>query len=69
MTPSERAKELGAKSLSQIAEANGKPVQTLINWHRESPELFDNVVRGTLADKRLNALKEVVQALRDGDCI
>ncbi|MGL5729338.1 MAG: hypothetical protein ACRCYD_15985 [Plesiomonas sp.] len=41
MTPSERAKELGCKSLAQVAKAVGQSVQTLINWFSSRPKVFD----------------------------
>lgn len=46
---SEQAKQLGCKSLKQISEQVGKPVQTLINWHRDSNALFVAVCVGVAA--------------------
>lgn len=54
MTPSQQAKAAGIKSLKQVSEMQGfKPcgrpvvsVQTLINWHRDKPLLFANVLAG-----------------------
>ena len=46
MKASEQAKQLGCKSLKQISEQVGKPVQTLINWHRDSNALFVAVCVG-----------------------
>ncbi|MGL4600256.1 MAG: hypothetical protein ACRCVE_01865 [Plesiomonas sp.] len=41
MTPSQRAKELGCKSLAQVARATEQSEQTLINWFRSRPKVFD----------------------------
>jgi hypothetical protein len=54
MTPSQQAKAAGLKSLSQVRDMlgtnkNGHPMvslQTLINWHRDKPELFEVVLLG-----------------------
>jgi hypothetical protein len=42
-TASELAKAYGAKNLKVVAGYYGKPPQTLINWHRDSPLLFQAV--------------------------
>lgn len=54
MTPSQQAKSTGLKSLSQVrdtlgANKNGHPMvslQTLANWHKNKPELFEVVLIG-----------------------
>lgn len=48
MTPAKRAKELGAKSLTQVSHFTGKSLQTLTNWFHDSPALFDAVVVGVV---------------------
>lgn len=48
MTPSKRAKQLGAKSLNQVAEETRQSLQTLSNWFYNKPELFDVVVIGVV---------------------
>jgi hypothetical protein len=40
MTASQKAKQLGCKSLTQVAELTGASLQTLTNWHKNKPELF-----------------------------
>ena len=35
MTAAKRAKELGAKSLAQVAQDCGQSVQTLNNWYKD----------------------------------
>jgi hypothetical protein len=40
MTASQKAKKLGCKSLTQVAELTGASLQTLTNWHKNKPELF-----------------------------
>jgi hypothetical protein len=39
-TASQKAKQLGCKSLTQVAELTGASLQTLTNWHKNKPELF-----------------------------
>ena len=46
MTPSKRAKELGCKNLLQVANKTKQSEQTLINWFKNKPELFDVVCVG-----------------------
>lgn len=46
MSPSQIAKAEGLKSLAQVSEFTGVSVQTLINWHKNKPRLFDVVVIG-----------------------
>lgn len=41
MTPSQRAKELGCKSLAQVVKVTEQSEQTLINWFRSRPKVFD----------------------------
>ena len=48
MSASHRAKELGAKSLKQIAEAWGTTTQALSYQHKENPHKFDIIVSGVL---------------------
>ena len=43
---STRAKLIGLKSLTQVSGMGGKPMQTLRNWNRENPFLFDIVLVG-----------------------
>jgi len=40
MTASQKAKQLGCKSLTQVSELTGASLQTLGNWHKNKPELF-----------------------------
>ncbi len=54
MTPSQQAKSVGLKSLTQVKEhlgtkSNGQPVvslNTLTNWHKHKPKLFQAVLIG-----------------------
>ena len=49
MTPSQQTKSVGLKSLAQVSEMTGVSRQTLINWHRNKPNLFSVVLYGCLA--------------------
>lgn len=46
MTPAQQAKWEGLKSLSQVSEMTGVSLQTLTNWAKNKPELFDVVLLG-----------------------
>lgn len=48
MTPSRRAKELGAKSLKQVAEKFGCTVDNLNAKFKSKPHQFDIIVRGVV---------------------
>jgi hypothetical protein len=49
MTPSQTAKQIGCKSLSQVSQLTGVSLQTLSNWHKDKPELFKVVCTGVVA--------------------
>lgn len=49
MTPSQTAKHHGCKSLAEIARITKQSEQTLINWHKHKPELFNVVCVGVAA--------------------
>jgi len=46
MTPSQKAKTYGLRSLSQVSELTGVSLQTLGNWHKNKPALFHIVCTG-----------------------
>jgi transcriptional regulator with XRE-family HTH domain len=48
MTPSQQAKAAGLKSLLQVSELTGVSIQTLSNWAKNKPELFEVVINGCL---------------------
>jgi len=48
MTPSEQCKKAGLKSLAQLVRITGESKQTLINWHRNKPQLFKVVIAGAV---------------------
>jgi hypothetical protein len=49
MTASQKAKQLGCKSLKQITDKTGASLQTLTNWHHHKPDLFYVVCVGVAA--------------------
>ena len=49
MKPSEECKNAGLKSLAHLVEISGVSEQTLINWHRSKPIVFDLVLRGAVS--------------------
>ena len=46
MTPSQQAKSVGLRSLTQVSELTGVSLQTLSNWHKDKPRLFSVVIDG-----------------------
>lgn len=48
MTPSKRAKELGAKSLKQVADSFGCTVDNLNAKFKSKPHQFDIIVIGVV---------------------
>jgi hypothetical protein len=48
MTASQQAKSTGLKNLLQVTELTGVRAQTLINWHKNKPKLFNIVLLGCL---------------------
>jgi len=53
--PSEKCKKAGLKSLAELSEMTGKPVQTLIRWHEDDPVFFDILLRGAVSKKHCAA--------------
>lgn len=49
MTASQQAKAAGLKSLLQVQKLTKQSAQTLINWHRDKPELFRVVIAGCVS--------------------
>ena len=48
MTASKHCKALSGLSLAEVSRRIGKPRQTLENWYRDNPALFEVVCRGCL---------------------
>lgn len=53
-TPSKRAKELGAKSLKQVADAFGCTVDNLNHKFKNKQYQFDIIVLGVIAQNNEN---------------
>lgn len=56
MTPSEQAKILGLDSLAELVRLSMVSEQTLINWHKNKPRLFECVCLGAVAFKKQGSL-------------
>lgn len=52
MKPSEKCKQAGLKSLNELAEISGESVQTLNNWFKYKPAVFDLVLRGAVMKRQ-----------------
>ena len=50
-TVTQQATDLGLESLSQVIELSGVSRQTLDNWSKNKPELFEVVLLGCIAKK------------------
>jgi len=48
MTPSEQCHSAGLKSLAELSRISEVSQQTLINWSRNKPRLFEIVVAGAV---------------------
>jgi hypothetical protein len=53
MKPSDQCKAAGLKSLAELSRISGESVQTLNNWHRNKPKLFEIVLKGCLEEKSI----------------
>lgn len=51
VTPSEQCKTAGLFSLAELSRISGVSVQTLINWSRNKPKVFEIVILGAVAKK------------------
>lgn len=49
-TPSQQARSMGLKSLAQVTRVTGVSAQTLINWQRNKPKLFNIVLKGVKSE-------------------
>lgn len=47
-SPSQKAKAVGLQSLTQVSEITGMGRNTLTNWSRDKPDLFQVVLYGCL---------------------
>jgi len=54
MTASQRAKQLGAKSLQQVAGEYGYTVQGMRKMHGDYPDRFEIIVLGVVAKMEKN---------------
>jgi DNA-binding transcriptional ArsR family regulator len=52
LTASQKVKAAGLKSLSQLSEMTGVSLQTLTNWYKDKPKLFDVLIEGALAHSK-----------------
>jgi hypothetical protein len=48
MTPSQQAKSVGLKSLTQASQMTGQSLNTLSNWCKNKPLLFEIVLIGCI---------------------
>lgn len=53
MTTAKQCKEIGLSGLKEVAEATNQSPQTLDNWAKDKPELFDIILKGVVFDKNI----------------
>jgi len=51
MTPSQQAKSVGLDSLAEVSRISSVQQRTLINWHKNKPQLFKVVLVGCVNEK------------------
>lgn len=51
LKPSEQCKKAGLSSLAELVKITKQSEQTLINWHKNKPELFAVLVAGAVSVK------------------
>jgi len=54
VTPAKKAKSKGLKGLSEVSSITKQSPQTLSNWSKNKPELFDVILMGCVAVKTGN---------------
>ncbi len=59
MKPSEECKEAGLKSLAELSDMTEVSVQTLNNWFKDKPALFDIVLVGAVVKKVENNVERI----------
>ena len=59
MRPSEQVKGAGLKSLVELSSITGQSEQTLINWYKKKPDLFDVVLLGAITRKWFEKLSKI----------
>ena len=51
MTPSEQCQKAGLSSLAELIKLSGIAKQTLIDWHKTKPRLFELVLKGVVSER------------------
>jgi len=69
MSASNRAKELGAKNLKEVADAISKHVTTLHNWYNDNPILFEMVVIGYVSMSKPENHKAIKDLVNDSGLV
>ena len=65
MTPSEKCKVAGLKSLAELVNISQVSVQTLINWYKYKPALFETVMVGAVVIKDVNNQRRIYAQIDD----
>lgn len=63
MSPSKKCKEAGLSSLAELSEISTVSVNTLHNWFKHKPVVFETVLRGSITIKRSNEIDNLLDNL------
>lgn len=55
--PSEQCKSAGLKGLADLSEISSVSPRTLINWHKDKPQLFATVLAGAVVLRKREGVK------------
>ena len=66
MKPSEKCKQAGLKSLAELSGITGESVQTLNNWSKNKPNIFDAALMWAVK-KRKCIMMSITLKNRDGE--
>lgn len=61
MTPSQKAKSLGFKSLAELSRLSGESEQTLINWFKNYPKRFEFIAIGVFNETVLRDNNQAIE--------
>lgn len=64
MNQNKQCKAIGLKGLGELSDITGVSHQTLSNWCRDKPKLFNIVLKGAYFEKSLNYFKKDVDIIK-----
>jgi hypothetical protein len=64
MTPSQQAKAKGLKSLSEVSRMTDTSLQTLNNWAKSKPKLFNIILEGCARENKEEQIESIIGEIR-----